>query len=91
MTSGEFDRQVENLIGRGYPELAGVEPRAFAEQLEPLRASLPGLPAGEGTRIPFVIAVKSERVPTGRALEVVDPPGFTSMEASDRELRKHET
>jgi hypothetical protein len=33
----EFDRQVENLLQKGYPGLVGVSPEEFAKRLEPLR------------------------------------------------------
>ena len=33
----EFERQLENLISKRYPDAAGLEPAAFRRQVEPLR------------------------------------------------------
>jgi hypothetical protein len=39
----EFERQTENLLRKGYPELAGMTPDQFVKHLEPLRESLGNL------------------------------------------------
>ncbi|MNK68662.1 hypothetical protein D3C87_880280 [compost metagenome] len=55
-----FDRQVQTLIAKGYPAIAGMTPEAFAERLEPLKLPLKRHvsehPAGDG-RVPFVLVI----------------------------------
>ena len=73
----EFDRQLATLTAKGYPQLTGLTPVAFAKKLEPLRE-----PAGERS---FVIALRNS-VPSEKAIELVelrDKTGFTSMESDD--------
>ena len=43
----EFERQVENLIAKGYPEAAGLEPAAFRRRVEPLREAAAVLPEAD--------------------------------------------
>jgi hypothetical protein len=69
----ELDRQVENLVARGYPELKGMSPDAFRELLAPLAERVPG-------STPFVVVVK---VASERALPLVG--GFTRMEGEELE------
>lgn len=72
----EFDRQVENLLRKGYPAPAGVPVETFLALVEPLRNQVAGLdlvpqrPA-DG-RISFVIVVKSEQASAEEALSLVD-------------------
>ena len=40
----EFERQLENLIAKGYPDAAGLEPAAFRRRVEPLGEVAAGLP-----------------------------------------------
>ena len=69
---GEFDRQVENLIGKGYPGVAGVTAEEFRTHVEPLkqrvREPATSKKAAEGGRIPFVIVVKSDWVASESAM-----------------------
>jgi len=66
-----FDRQVQILIAKGYPAIAGMTPEAFAERLEPLKLSLsrhaPELPAEDG-RVPFVLVIPQAWVPLEDAM-----------------------
>ncbi len=59
----EFDRQVKNLIEKGYPQVAGLEAGNFLRHIEPLRERAEKLSAGAENlvagRLPFVIVVKS--------------------------------
>ena len=72
----ELDRQVENLLARGYPELAGLSEDEFVEQLAPLERCLPERGDSEnGSRIPFLLAVKSDVVPAERAMPLVEVDG----------------
>ena len=64
MHLAEFDRQVDVLIGKGYPQAAGVTPGVFAKHLMPLKEVVAGLGGGDGTpvqgRLPFVIVATSD-------------------------------
>jgi hypothetical protein len=67
---GEFDRQICNLLDKGYPQSAGLGKRAFLNRVEPLRERLSaGAPRKKG-RVPFVIVVKSEKLRAGDALDL---------------------
>jgi hypothetical protein len=77
--SREFDRQVGNLIQRGYPKVAGVTAEEFTKHIKPLRDRVRELAtrviqAKEG-RIPFVVVVNSDLVPTDMAMPLVDLKG----------------
>lgn len=68
--AAEFDRQVETLLERGYPALAGLAAADFAGLLTPLRAAAVacgGAPAAPD-RLPFVVVVPAKLVPTGAAM-----------------------
>lgn len=79
----ELRRQVDRLVERAYPELAGLSHSAFRERLEPLEDAL-GLigPPGPG-RIPFVVVLRSELVPAARAIEWVERDGQGGVSAMD--------
>jgi len=82
-----FDRQVDSLVRKGYPELSGLPADGFIQLLAPLRDRLPGLgtPA-EKTRITFVIVIRSDLVASDKAMPLVElggRQGFTRMEAGD--------
>jgi Family of unknown function (DUF5701) len=85
----EFERQVGNLVCKGYPELAGIHEDAFLRHIAPLEERLAELPSGdEERRIAFVIVVSSELVPSGEAVPLVElggKQGFTRIEADDLE------
>ncbi|HZQ05458.1 MAG TPA: DUF5701 family protein [Anaerolineae bacterium] len=82
----EFDRQVENLLQKGYPQAAGISTTEFFERIKPLRARLGNVAAGEldieKGRLPFVIVVKSNFVPVETAMQLVEwagKKGFTNL------------
>jgi hypothetical protein len=85
----EFDRQVENLIERGYPGLAGLRTAAFRRQLAPLRELASRLEWQNGAagsdRVPFVIVVGRELAPTERTIELVERRGRTAFSMLDPE------
>jgi hypothetical protein len=79
MLSKEFDRQVGNLIQKGYPKVAKVTAEEFTKHIKPLKDRVRELAAqvveAKEGRIPFVIVVKSDLVPTGIAMPLVDLKG----------------
>jgi hypothetical protein len=90
MLNHEFDRQVENLIHKGYPDIAGLNKHEFKKQLEPLKESINELEKvkkepQEGY-VPFVIVVKSEWVDGLKAMQLVERKGkmgFSVMDLDD--------
>jgi hypothetical protein len=73
MLLAEFDRQVETLVHRRYPEAAGLGRRAFLNRVEPLRERLPEHGARKSGRIPFVIVVRGDKLRTR------DPMGLEAL------------
>lgn len=76
-----FDHQIQALLARGYPKMLGMSPRAFNNQLEPLRTKLPiswGLP--EDSHLPFVIVINSPLLSAEKALSLIDFKGKSGME-----------
>ena len=71
--SGEFERQVENLVERGYPALAGLSTRRFRERLAPLADPASSLNGGGG--FPFVIACGRELVDPEPAAALIEREG----------------
>jgi hypothetical protein len=88
--STEFDRQLNNLVSYGYPDLAGLTEHEFVRRLAPLtellpRVSLPSA-AEAADRIPFVIVVAGDLLAADRAMPLVQlgrTNGFTTMQADD--------
>jgi len=88
--SEEFDRQVENLIQKGYPNAAGVKTKVFLKHIEPLKERIRNLSKREKEakkgRVPFVIVVKNDLVAGERAMSLVErgnKKGFTIMDAAE--------
>ena len=84
--SKEFDRQVENLIQKGYPQVAGVRAEEFVKHIEPLKERIGELATLEKEtldgRIPFVIVVKNDWVAAESAMPLVEikgTPGSVGM------------
>ena len=82
----EFDRQIDNLIGKGYPEIAGLSRDDFSALIFPLRSRLNeatsfGHSPKDG-KIAFCVVVRSGLVGVGDALSLVKhggKPGNFSM------------
>jgi len=82
----EFDRQVNNLLQKGYPEAAGVSAEEFLKPIEPLKErmgelALPEIDLEQG-QLPMVIVVKSDWVAAEKAMSLVEregKKGFTKM------------
>jgi hypothetical protein len=92
VVENEFDRQVGNLIRRGYPERACLRDEVFRRHLTPLKDRLTELGArartgvDTGAGVPFVIVVSSELVSPFAAMPLVElngKQGFTTMDADD--------
>jgi len=73
--SQEFDKQVDTLLQKGYPKLAGITHNEFKDKLLSLKQNLIdssfSLDILNG-KVPFVIVVKSTLVSTEKAMLVVD-------------------
>ena len=78
----ELDRQIETLLTKGYPALAGLDEAAFTTRLEPLRALLPDIEVSEESHLPLLLVVPHTLVPTVAAVErfeVRGQAGWTDM------------
>jgi hypothetical protein len=87
--ASEFDRQVENLLARGYPGLAGLGDEELLRRVGPLRERLSTLPPGQDpARLPFAIVVTRQLVGTEAAMARVElrgRPGMTRLEPVEPE------
>lgn len=68
----EFERQTENLLQKGYADVAKVSRQEFLKYIEPLKHKLQDLAVPEVNLergfLPFVIVIKSDLVPTETAM-----------------------
>jgi hypothetical protein len=75
----EFDRQLHNLLQKGYPEAAGMLEEQFINTIGRLREKAAGLTAPEADpdkgELPFVIVIKSSMVSTEKAMALVNREG----------------
>ena len=75
----EFSRQTNTYIQKGYPAIAGITTDDFLKLLQPLEKQLPKLTTAEVDleqgRLPFVIVIKSNLVPTNKAMSAVNKDG----------------
>ncbi|MCW2614838.1 MAG: hypothetical protein JWN08_1832 [Frankiales bacterium] len=79
----ELDRQVQTLLDRGVPALAGLSEQALLDHVLPLRALLPAR-APDG--VPFVVVLTGDLLPrheVAALLSLRGKQGFTSMDAED--------
>jgi hypothetical protein len=76
MLNEEFDRQVENLIAKGYPAAAGLSTDDFLKYIDPLRAHVnecsTGIRSADDGTFPFVIVVQSALVAVDDAVRLVE-------------------
>lgn len=77
--TAEFNKQVQNLIQKGYHKLSRLSENEFINLLNPLEAKvkeldLPDVDFVKGY-LPFVIVIKSEMVPTINAMSLVVKDG----------------
>jgi len=81
----EFDRQVENLIQKNYPQLAGMSSQEFTDIVAPLRTKLQKITITSDLvdgYLPFVIVIKNKLVPFEKMMSVIDfdgKSGFIDM------------
>lgn len=75
----EFERQLNNLLQKGYPEAANVSPAEFLSYVKSLKNNLLNLNVPEvdleNGYLPFVIVIKRELVPTEKAMSRVEKDG----------------
>ena len=86
----EFERQVENLVERGYPKLAGIGVGELRARLAPLAERAAELRRdGADDRYPFVIVLRRELADPERAAELIEhrgkPATLTMLEAGELE------
>lgn len=81
----EFERQVQRLLNKGYPAIAGVEPAAFRKLIAPLRQvvlqSKPDLAPPTRARVPFVLVTTKQLLPAVAAMALTElngKPGFVT-------------
>lgn len=75
----EFDRQLSNILKKGYAKVAGMSDDEFRDLVLPLKKhienlELPSVDLDKGT-LPFVIVVTSQLVPTVSAMNLVIKDG----------------
>ena len=80
----EFNRQVENLVNKGFPKLAGMDEEKFVAIFEPLKEHLKELSSKEFKegRIPFVIVPGEKLLSLEKKIplmEVDGEKGFTTF------------
>ncbi|MFJ6699093.1 DUF5701 family protein [Streptomyces sp. NPDC091272] len=80
----EFERQIQTLLDKGYPALAGKTEAEFRELLEPLREPVlehaPSMPAPSASRVPFLLVVTRSLIPVEESVPLTtlagkDKPG----------------
>lgn len=79
----EFERQLDNLLRKGYPEAAGVSVSEFLKNISPLQEkvndfNLPAIDLEKG-ELPLVIVVKSDWVAAEKAMALVERNGNTGF------------
>lgn len=78
----EFNRQIENLLEKEYPKLAGVADKEFLQLIEPLRECVVQLPDSEpdfeNGYLPFVIVVH-KLVPVETTMSAVKRNGAAGV------------
>ncbi len=74
--TAEFDRQVENLLQKGYAQHATTTKADFMNHLMPLKEQLHQMTtSGQQSRIPFLIVVKQALVSAATAMSFIEVKG----------------
>lgn len=71
----EFERQIQTLIDKDYPKLAGVSESKLRKIMAPLKHKIPsGIKSAdfESGHLPFVIVIKSELVSSEKKMSAVE-------------------
>ena len=75
----ELERQVGNLIERGYPKVIGLSRKEFLDHVLSLKRKVAGLKVSEADlingRLPVVIVVKSDLVTAEKMMNMVEKDG----------------
>lgn len=75
----EFERQVKNLIQKGYPKVIGFSKQKFLRLLKPLKVKLKGKKLSEVNiekgRLPFVIVFTSKLLSAEKSISLVEKDG----------------
>ena len=84
----EFNRQIENLLKKGLPKLAGMDEKKAASIFEPLKEQLKELSLKEFKegRIPFVVVPREKLLALEKKIplmEVEGKKGFTTLDLSE--------
>lgn len=86
----EFDRQVANLVDKGYPKLAGMSEAEFDDLVQPLRSVVldraETMSAPTRARVPFVLVISKNLVPAAESMpltELNNKPGFVNGDSQD--------
>jgi hypothetical protein len=83
----EFDRQLDNLVDRGYPRIAGLTAGAFTRRLRPLREVAAELEepddASAAERIPFVIIANGDLASPEQTIRLVERRGAAAVSVLD--------
>lgn len=79
----EFDRQLENLITKGYPKASKLRETDFRNKITPLKSKLEALhlhdvDLDQGT-LPFVIVIKNDLIPAEIMMGMVDKNGKSGV------------
>lgn len=78
----EYDRQLQNLLDKGYPAMAGMSDAEFTAMVHPLRDFAAEATSTHADGVPFLIVVVRSLVGTVDAVERFDvrgKRGFTEM------------
>ncbi|MDQ3099043.1 MAG: DUF5701 family protein [bacterium] len=71
----EFDRQIQTLLNKGYPDAANISLAEFNVHIGPLKEKVLSLELQEidieQGKLPFVLVVKSELLPAEKAMRLV--------------------
>ncbi|MEK7192099.1 MAG: DUF5701 family protein, partial [Patescibacteria group bacterium] len=84
----EFDRQIENLVKKGFPKLTGMDEKEFAVIFEPLKERLKELSSKEFKegRIPFVVVPREKLLALGKKIPLMElkrKKGYTDLDLSE--------
>lgn len=80
----EFDRQLQTLLSKGYPEMLNTSTESFTAQIEKMRGLIPddlNIDIKQG-KIPFIIVAKSPVGESEKLMELVEregKKGFSKM------------